>query len=225
MAKKEKVKSEGKKSNKKLILIVVISIIIGISSFVIWKFVFDKDAPKTVVQIKELDNLEEYNYTLTDKDTKYFESEYEILKDLLTKDEVDEEKYVTQVARMFTIDLYTMSTKVNKYDVGGIEYYYVTNKKMYEQKVIDTLYSSMLDDTYGDRKQELPEIKNIETISIEKINYMLGDKEVTGYLVKLEMEYVKDLGYDTEASLIVCKEDGNRWSVVDFQPTLKPVYK
>lgn len=225
MAKKEKVKSDGKKSNKKLILIVVISIIIGISSFVIWKFVFDKDAPKTVVQIKELDNLEEYNYTLTDKDTKYFESEYEILKDLLTKDEVDEEKYVTQVARMFTIDLYTMSTKVNKYDVGGIEYYYVTNKKMYEQKVIDTLYSSMLDDTYGDRKQELPEIKNIETISIEKINYMLGDKEVTGYLVKLEMEYVKDLGYDTEASLVVCKEEGIRWSVVDFQPTLKPVYK
>ena len=39
------------------------------------------------------------------------------------------------------------------------------------------------------------------------------------------MTYVDDLGYDTEASVVVCKEDGVRWSVVDFQPTLTPEYE
>lgn len=111
------------------------------------------------------------------------------------------------------------------YDVGGAEYYYSDKRKMYEQKVMDTLYSTIQDDTYGGRKQELPEIKEVETVSVEDTTYKIGNKEVNGYLVKLKMTYVKDLKYDTEASIVVCKEEGMRWSVVDFQPTLSPKYK
>ena len=59
----------------------------------------------------------------------------------------------------------------------------------------------------------------------EKIEYLMGEEKVDGYLVKLKMTYVDDLGYDTEASVVVCKEDGVRWSVVDFQPTLTPEYE
>lgn len=225
MARKIKTEQEKAKSKKKVIiisLIVVLLVIIGVGVGIV---LMNKDDTKTIVEIKELDNLGDYNYKLTDRDSDYFKSEFEVLKKIVNSKEVDEEAYVTQVARMFIIDLYTMSTKVNKYDIGGLEYYHDTKKNMYEQKVMDTLYSTLLDDTYGDRTQVLPEIKSVETVSTEKTTYRLGETEVEGYLVKLKMTYVSDMGYDTEASLVVCKEEGIRWSVVDFQPTLSPEYE
>ena len=122
------------------------------------------------------------------------------------------------------IDLYTMSTKLNKYDVGGTEYFYKDKAEMYSKKVMDTLYSTLIDDTYGDRKQTLPEVSSVEVVSTEKTTYLVDEEKKDGYLVKLKISYVSDMGYDDEASVVVVKEDGARWSVVDYQPTLKPTY-
>lgn len=225
MARKIKTEQEKKRAKKKAILIFILIVIVGIGIFLGYKYIFKNDDPKKVVEVKELDNLTEYGYILTDKDSKYFETEYEVLKKILTSSTVDEKEYATQVAKMFTIDLYTMSTKINKYDVGGLEYYYADKKSMFEKKVMDTLYSTLLDDTYGDRDQILPEVTNVEVVSTEDTTYMLGENEVKGYLVKIKITYDSDMGYDDEASLVVCKEDGIRWSVVDFQPTLDPEYE
>ena len=119
---------------------------------------------------------------------------------------------------------------MNKYDIGGLEYFYKDRSEMYEKKVMDTIYETLLDDTYGDRKQSLPLVSEVVVNSTEKTKYTLGEeeeaKEVDGYLVKLNIKYKEDLGYDTEASVVVCKEDNSkRWSVVDFQPTLEPKYE
>ena len=225
MARKIMTEQEKAKSKRRILIVSLVLVLLAIIGVVVAIFMFTKEEPKTMVEIKELDNLGDYGYKLTDRDSDYFKSEFEILKGIVNSKEVDEEKYVTQVARMFIIDLYTMSTKVNKYDIGGIEYYHNTKKDMHEQKTMDTLYSTLLDDTYGDREQVLPEIKNVETVSIEKTKYMLGETEVDGYLVKLKMTYVSEMGYDKEGSLVVCKENGKRWSVVDYQPTLNPSYK
>lgn len=224
MARKIKTEQEKKKHIKKIILILLIVILLGLGGFFGVSYLLKDDAPKTVVEVKELDNLSEYGYTLTDKDSKYFKTEYEALKKLLKSDDVDEKEYATQVAKMFTIDLYTLSTKINQYDVGGIEYYYETKKGMFEKKVMDTLYSTLLDDTYGDREQILPTVSNVEVLSTEETKYFLDENEVSGYLVKLKISYESSMGYDEEASVVVCKEEGIRWSVVDFQPTLNPEY-
>jgi hypothetical protein len=53
----------------------------------------------------------------------------------------------------------------------------------------------------------------------------MGDKEVDAYVVKLKWDYIEDMGYDTEASIVLCEEEGIRISVVDFQPTLEPKYE
>ncbi len=226
MVRKVKTEKGKKKQVKKIIIIVLITIIlIALFGFCLWKFVFDKKDNKVAQPVKILDSLDEYGYDLSDKDSSYYKKEYESLKSLLKSDNVDEKEYSTLVARMFTIDLYTLSTKINKYDVGGAEFYHKNKKAMFEQKVMDTLYSTMLDNTFGDRKQELPEVKDIETVSVEETTYKIDETDVEGYLVKLNITYVKDLNYDTEASVVVCKEDGVRWSVVDFQPTLNPKYK
>lgn len=234
MARKVKTEQDKKKGKKKVFIILFFLILLigaGVLVFVGkekfgWdiKFPWESTGNKKVVEVKELDNLSDYKYTLTDRDSKYFKEEFEVLKDILNVDEVDEEKYATQVARMFVIDLYTMYTKVNKYDVGGLEYFHSGQLKMFEQKVMDSLYSTMLDDTYGDRTQSLPEVSNVETVSTTKTTYKLGETKVDAYLVKLKITYKDDLGYDKEASVMVTKDGERNLSVVDFQPTLSPKY-
>jgi len=224
--KKDKVKKEKKPGKgKKILIALLIIILIAGAGFGVYKIFFDKDGKKSVVEVKVLDSLDDYGYTLSDKDTELFKGEYNILKDLLNEKEIDDEKYATQVAKLFVIDLYTINTKVNKLDIGGSEYYYLDKVTMFEKKVMDTLYYHLEDNTYGDREQELPEVKKIEVLSIEETEYKIGEKEEDAYLVQVEWEYVEDMGYDTEASIVLCKENGVRISVVDFQPTLEPEYE
>lgn len=225
MARKVKTEQDKKKSTvKKVIIVIIILALVGVGVFFGVKYLFKKEPEKARVEIKELDNLKEYGYVLTDKDTEYFKTEFGLLKEVLNEETIDKEKYATQVARLFIIDLYTMSTKINQYDVGGSEYFYKTYKDMYDQKVIDELYSSMLDNTYGDRTQVLPEVNEIETISTEEITYSIRGEDNSCYLFKFNIKYVTDLKYDNKASVVVCDEDEKRMSVVDYQPTFTPKY-
>lgn len=223
----EQVKNENKKKTIMILcsVIAVIAVIAGLIAGVVFLVkAFNNKDGRTAVNVNILDEIDLYGYSLSDLDSQYFKEEYYKLKDIIEKEPVDEKEYSTQVARIFAIDLYTMSTKINKYDIGGADYFYRDKKDMFSQKVMDTLYAELLDDTYGDRAQTLPEITNVETISVEETEYTLGENKVNGYLVKLKMTYKEDLGYDKEASIVVCKEEGVRWSVVDFQPTLNPKY-
>lgn len=225
MARKIVTEKDKKNKRKKIFIIaLVVILLVAIGGFCIWKFVINKPTQKPAV-ITVLDSIKEYGYSLNDKDSKYFKSEYDELHKILKSDEIDEKEYATKVARLFVIDLYTLSTKINKYDIGGTEFFFADKKNMFEQKAMDTLYSTLTDNTYGDRKQDLPEIKNVETVSVEETTYTMKGQEVKAYLIKLKMEYVKKLGYDDEASVIVCKENELRWSVADIQPTLNPKYK
>ena len=222
MARVVKTEQQKKKSKIKTVLIVlaVILVIVG-GGFAVYKLVFDKEE-KVKQEIKEIDNLKDYGYTLTDNDSKYFKSEFKELKKIINGKEIDEETYVTQVAKMYAIDLYSLNTKVNKYDIGGLEYYHVNKKDMYELKVMDTLYSIVLDNTFGDRKQELPEISGVEVLNVKESTYKLGDKKVDSYEVQLTLTYVKDMGYDKNVTVTLVKEnDSNRWSVVESIVTKK----
>lgn len=222
MARVVKTEQQKKKSKIKTVLIVlaVILVIVG-GGFAVYKLVFDKEE-KVKQEIKEIDNLKDYGYTLTDNDSKYFKSEFEELKKIINGKEIDEETYVTQVAKMYAIDLYSLNTKVNKYDIGGLEYYHVNKKDMYELKVMDTLYSIVLDNTFGDRKQELPEVSGVEVVNVKESTYKLGDKKVDSYEVQLTLTYVKDMGYDKNVTVTLVKEnDSNRWSVVESIVTKK----
>ena len=222
MARVVKTEQQKKKSKIKTVLIVLaVILVIVVGGFAVYKLVFDKEE-KVKQEIKEIDNLKDYGYTLTDNDSKYFKSEFEELKKIINGKEIDEETYVTQVAKMYAIDLYSLNTKVNKYDIGGLEYYHVNKNDMYELKVTDTLYSIVLDNTFGDRKQELPEVSGVEVLNVKESTYKLGDKKVGSYEVQLTLTYVKDMGYDKNVTVTLVKEnDSNRWSVVESIVTKK----
>lgn len=213
-------KKKRKKTIIRVVLVVIILLVIALLSY---KFIFSKRSSNTKVEVKILDTVENYDYVLSDKDSKLYKQEYNKLKEILKKKEIDEKTYATQVAKMFVIDLYSIRTKINKYDVGGTEFFYRDKRTMFETKVMDTLYNTLQDNTYGDRKQDLPLVSSIEEVSVEEVSYTMSGYEVEAYLVKLNWTYDSNLQYDDEGSVIVTKDDF-RMSVVDFQPTLNPKY-
>lgn len=198
--------------------IVICLAIVGIVYFA-WTGGFDGwfEPSKTAVEIKVLDSLDDYGYSLSDNDSEEYKAEYNILKDILNEKKIDNDKYAEQVARLFVMDLYSIRTKVNKLDIGGSEYFYTDKVSMYETKVMDTLYANLLDNTYGDRTQELPLVESVETISVEKGTYTIGAEEKEAYIVKVKWTYTKDMGYDSIGTVTLCRENDKRISVVEYQ--------
>ena len=173
------------------------------------------------IEVKVLDEVKDFGYTISDRDTAYDKEEFGKLKEIINAKEIDQAKYAEYVARMFVNDLYTMSTKVNKYDVGGIEFYHVGDLDDFTKSVMETLYKTMLDDTYGTRDQKLPEVKSVETVSVKETTYTIDGTKLDGYEIKLKWTYVNDMGYDSEGTVIVVKEgNSERLSVVDYQNKL-----
>ena len=137
-------------------------------------------------------------------------SEFNKLKDL-----DDDKEIASQVAKLFVIDLFSIKYKVNKYEVTSVQYFYSTKRDMHRQKVLDEFYTFVEDNSYGDRDQELPEVKNVEVTNIKTDKYKLDEEKVDSYVVDLSIEYVKDMGYDKKGEVILVK-DGNNISVVSY---------
>ena len=226
-------KEKKGKSKKKIVLYVTILIVMVVLAGLLYLAWSGKKEPtKEKVEVKELENLgDDWGYTLKDNDSKLFKSEFAILKEIINSDPIDTQKYSEQVAKMFIIDVYTLSTKMSIYDVGGIEFFYSDEdaNTMFQQKLIDTMYSTLEDNTYGDREQELPEVKSINVESSEKTTFeytkKVNDKEVKekleGFKVLLTWDYVKDMGYDKKAELIVVKDGEKKYSVVKIKTNFK----
>ena len=116
---------------------------------------------------------------------------------------------------MFIIDLYTIKNKINKYDVGGIDFIYKSAKENYITNVTDTLYKYVEDDTKGEREQQLPAVKSIEIESFKKGKFKVNSekKEYESYNVKLNWTYSIDLGYDKTGEVIIINKDNKLYVV------------
>lgn len=197
------------------ILIIIALLLLLIFGFVFVMKNFD-NKKKQKIEVKVLDTISGYGYSIDDRDSDFYKSEFEVLKKILSEDKVDEEKYATQVARMFVIDLFSMQSKLQKNDVGGIEFVLISDKDNYANNVQYGYYDLMQDDSYGDRKQDLPMVKDMTTKNVEKTTYILLDEEVSAYEIELEWSYEKDYGDDNHAYVTVIK-DGIHESVVSYK--------
>lgn len=206
------------KKKYKIPLFIIILLISILAGCLVAKYFIKDD--EGVIEVKTLETIEGYDYKITSEDSEYYTNEFKILKEILSAEEIDEVKYASQVAKMYIIDLYSLSTKINKYDIGGDEFYHPNKLEMYKQKVIDTLYSTVEDNTYGDRKQPLPIVNSVEVLSVEETTYTMDSTEVSAYEVALKWTYEEDMGYDSEGTIIVVKED-NKLYVVDYQSIIK----
>ena len=223
--KTEKVKK--KKRKKGLVIALIFLILLGVAGYFTYRYI-DKKLHPTAIVVKELDKVEtkdyDYGYSLTDLDSKYYQEEFKKLKEILVKDEVNFDEYAEQMAKCFAIDLYTMSTKLNKYDIGGQEFMYSADQEDFGKYVINNTYDTMLDNTFGDRKQDLPEVTKVEVKSSEKIQYLLDKDKVDAYLVKMEITYKGTKAKPSLSVVIVKEKDGKKLGIVDVQDTLNGKY-
>ena len=205
---------------KKILLVLVIILVIVSLGIGAYFFFFKKPVVEefSVPEVKIMNKIEGYEYTLDERDTELFKEKFNELKSLLESENFSEEEYVNLVSELFIIDLYTIDNKISKYDVGGLEYVYEPAKDSFKSTVMDTIYKTVINNIGDKREQSLPVVSNITVNSVTPSTYVMPDEsEASAYTVNISWEYETSLGYDNSGTIELVKND-NRIDVVSFKP-------
>ena len=205
----------------KIWLIIIVLLIVFVSGIGLFKLFINNDyeeTPKNVTNI--ISSIENYNYTLDDRDTNYMKEEFKNLENVLKEEQVDFNLYASTLAKLFVIDFYTLNNKINKYDVGGLEYILNSKISMFKNKAMDTIYNDVIDNSYKDRVQELPEITNVEVLNVDETEIKINDDNTKAYRVTMNYTYKKDLGYDNEGTIYLVQTD-NKLEVALYNPEIE----
>jgi hypothetical protein len=167
-------------------------------------------------EVSVIDKIDNYNYSLEDRDTALYKEHFNSLKDILNQDDINYENYAKEEANLYIIDLFTLDNKVNKYDDGGIDFVYPDSLDNYKLNVSNTLYKYMEDNTNKKRKQDLPEVISINDDNVTSNTFTINDVKYNGYKVELSWDYVKDMGYDSKGIVTIIKKD-NLLYVVQYE--------
>lgn len=208
----------------KIGLIVISVLLVIVISLGVLKIFFNKDEElkKEANVSNVISNITDYGYTLDDRDTDYMKDTFHELEDILSASEVDYHLYADTLAKLFVIDFYTLDNKINKYDVGSLEYILSSKVDMFRQKAVDTIYRDILDNTYRDRIQDLPEIINVTVLNTEDVTFTLNEEEVNAIKVTMNYEYKEDLGYDTEGTIYFVR-NAQKLEVASYTPSIEEI--
>ena len=208
----------------KIGLIVIGVLLVGVISLGVLRIFFnnnEEDRGEANVS-NIISNITYYGYTLDDRDTDYMKDTFHELEDILSASEVDYHLYADTLAKLFVIDFYTLDNKINKYDVGSLEYILSSKVDMFRQKAVDTIYRDILDNTYRDRIQDLPEITNVTILNTEDVTFTLNEEEVSAIKVTMNYEYKEDLGYDTEGTIYFVR-NAQKLEVASYTPSIEEI--
>ncbi len=147
------------------IIVILLIFTIGIGVLKLFIGSDNNKKPQNVTSI--ITSIDEFGYTLDDRDTDYMKTEFKKLEEVISQEEINYEEYAKAIAKLFVIDFYTLNNKINKYDVGSLEYILSDKKDMFKNKAMDTIYGDIIDNTYKDRVQDLPEVTAVEIINYE----------------------------------------------------------
>ena len=206
---------------KKKVFIVFLVILVLIGCGIGTYFLFFKVKDNEVVaepEVKVMNKIDGYEYTLDDRDTDIFKEKFEELKKLLESESYEEDDYISLVSELFIIDLYTIDNKISKYDVGGLEYVYEPARDSFKSIVMDSIYKTVINNVDKKREQSLPIVEATTVNEITPTTYTMPDEsEVNAYDVNISWTYDTSLGYDDEGTLTLIKND-KRIDVVSFNP-------
>ena len=197
-----------------VILVLILSIL---ATYIFSHFVFN--IKKNTSFSKVVDKISKYDYTLDERDSKLMREKFKELKKVLKSEDVNYDEYAKLLAQMYIIDLYDINNKVNKYDVPCLEYIYKSEQDKFKKLIKTQFYSQLVDNSDGNRKQELPTVKSIEVLSQEASKVEASGKEYDGYIITLSWEYDKDLGFDKKSEVRLVK-DNNKLYVVKHSPII-----
>lgn len=198
-----------KKNKKKKLIILTILLILLIGAGVAFYFLNIRKENEIIEpkKVEVLDKIVGYDYSLEDRDTEIYKETFLELKKLLESEEKNDKQYAEYLAKLFIIDLYTIDNKISKYDVGSLDFIYPEEKEKFQNKVLDTMYKLVEDNTIGKRNQELPIVTKVELTNVEEIKYKKGNTMLEGYQIDTTINYKKDLGYDQKVTVTLVKEE------------------
>lgn len=205
-----------RKPKKKLIVIVVILAVILLGSGMYFLF-FNKSVTK---ENKVVSKISKYGYTLKSNKSSAYKKLFQELKDVLSKDKVDEEEYVKTITKMFIVDFYSLKDHIAKTDVGGVDFLHKDAEQNFIVNAEDTIYKYVESNIYGNRKQKLPEVDEVTIKSVENTEFTyLDNTDEEAYQVVATWTY-KDKsvaeGYQDEATFIYI-HDGKKLVLVELQ--------
>lgn len=205
-----KKKRKRKVKRKPIILAILVLVLIVI---VVWYFFFrEKRIVVTVVS-----SIDEYNYYLDSNETRVYKKYYKELEEELEDNKIDEKNYVEIISKLFVIDFYTLNNKLTNQDIGGIQFVHTNLQERFKIEASSTVYKYLKNNLTGNRRQKLPEVKSVEVLDNKMIKYDESNyQDQSAYQVKLKINYVKDLDYPEEVTLIFIHED-NKLSLVEIK--------
>ena len=205
-----------KKKAKRLIIIVLILVVLVLGGFVIKDKFFGKSDVK---ETKVVNKIEKYGYNLKDSKTKKYHKMFDELKKILSEKEVDEEEYVKKISEMFIYDFYSLNDKTAKTDVGGVDFVYSGALENFLMKAQNTYYKYVESNIYGNRKQTLPTVKEVEIKEVKQEVFAYGDNnDDKAYIVSVSWDYTDEgfSKYQKEATLVFI-HDGEKLCLVELQ--------
>ena len=202
MAKKKKRKV---KLGRIFVLLLIVCLLAYLGILAYEKLNVKEEKPK---KIKNISTIKEYDYALKENATPYYKKLYKKLDSALSKDDVDEEEYLNLVCQMFVSDFFNLDNKVSKNDVGGVQFVYKDYRTDFEKYAMDSIYKSVESNVYGNRRQTLPIVEEVECSNNKSKTFKYGDSsDEKAYDINFDIKYKEDLGYQTEGSLTIIHSD------------------
>ena len=202
-------------TKKRIILIIIIIFLIALC--ICCLFFLKKRKTNEPLIIKQEDIISNYNYTIKANDSKLKKQKFQELKEILSKDDINYDDYAQKLAEIFVVDVYDLSVKINKYDVGGLEYVLDDQKDKLKSILQDTLYNHLQDNVENNRQQTLPVVVEATSEKYELSSYSYSNEKYDAYIVNVLIDYEKDLGYDKNVVIKLIKKD-DRLFVVAIEP-------
>ncbi len=203
------------KNKYKILLISVFCIIAILAIVAVIYFTTDESEKKETIKV--LESLDGFPYVLKENDSKLEKDLFYELEKVLSEKETDNQVFAELIAQLFVVDVFSLDNKLNKYDIGGLEFILNTEQEKFKNLMSDSLYDVIQNNYDGKRKQELPAVNSVKVNECTEGKITFDNEELLAYDIILEWTYEKDLGYDTSASLKVMKKD-NLMYVVSYNP-------
>jgi len=196
------------KKGRVLAVILIIGVLLGF-------FYFKSKEELQVVTV--LEEINDYNYTLESNATRIFKKYYKELENELKDNKIDEKNYASLIAKLFVIDYYTLNNKVTNKNIGGVQFIHSNLKNSFITNSSNSVYKYVKNNLYGNRKQKLPEVNDVEIKNIKEIKYNNGEYiDDCGYEVVVNVGYVKDYDYPEKVTLTIIHEE-NKLVIVEIK--------
>lgn len=185
--------------------IIILFILIGLMLFGIVGYKAYNDFIKDSSPTKKLVTLDLYGYSLKERDTALFKSNFKDLERVLNENPINYEEYAKLVSKLFIIDVFTLSNKVSGTDIGGLDYVHKSLRDNFRDNMGNTLYKNVKSNLDGKRKQTLPEVASIDVTDIFETKYTYKKTEYPAYIVSLKWTYTKESKYQDSIKLTLIR--------------------